>query len=576
VRTTGTGSGKSLAYIVPIVDHVLRRGGGRGIQAVIVYPMNALANSQYGELEKFLRLGYPDGQGPIRFDKYTGQETDEQRQAIIANPPDILLTNYVMLELLLTRVHERQLIAAARGLRFLVLDELHTYRGRQGADVAFLVRRAREFFEAPAMQCVGTSATLAGAGTHVERRREVARVASLLFGSEVVADAVIGETLRRATPERDLTDPGFVQDLRERISDSAHRPPTRYHEFVGDPLSSWLEMTFGVARESGTGLLVRTAPRSIGGGDGAARQLNLLTGISEDRCADGIREGLLAGYACEPNPETGFPAFVFRVHQFLSRGDTVYASPEPGATRYVTVNGQQFVPGDRDRVLLPLAFCRECGQEYYIVRSAKDPDTRLRVFSPRELGDQDDEDGQPGFLYHNAEAPWPEDAGAVRERIPEDWLEEHRGTVRVRPNRREVLPQAVRVGPDGHEGQHGLDYHFVPAPFRFCLRCGVAYGFRQTSDFSKLATLGSGGRASATTVLSLSAIRHLKQQATLPAKLLSFTDNRQDASLQAGHFNDFVEIGHCGAIATMPFSVRAFVVAVSSACAESTTPPPWL
>lgn len=543
VLTTGTGSGKSLAYIVPIVDHVLRRGGGRGIQAIIVYPMNALANSQYGELEKFLHLGYPDGQGPVRFAKYTGQETDEQRQTIIANPPDILLTNYVMLELLLTRVHERQLIAAARGLRFLVLDELHTYRGRQGADVAFLVRRAREFFEAPTMQCVGTSATLAGAGTHVERRREVARVASLLFGSEVVADAVIGETLRRATPERDLTDPGFVRDLRDRIGDSAHRPPTRYHEFVGDPLSSWLEMTFGVVPESGTGLLVRTAPRSIGGADGAARQLSLLTSISEDRCADGIQEGLLAGYACEPNPETGFPAFAFRVHQFLSRGDTVYASPEPGATRHVTVNGQQFVPGDRDRVLLPLAFCRECGQEYYTVRRATDPDTRVRIFSPRELGDQDDEDGQPGFLYHNAEAPWPEDAEAVVQRIPEDWLEEHRGAARVRSNRREVLPQAVRVDPDGHEGQVGFDCHFVPAPFRFCLRCGVAYGFRQTSDFPKLATLGSGGRASATSVLSLSAIRHLKQQTTLPAKLLSFTDNRQDASLQAGHFNDFVEIG---------------------------------
>lgn len=57
VLTTGTGSGKSLAYIVPIVDHVLRHGSGRGIQAIVVYPMNALANSQFGELQKFLQLG---------------------------------------------------------------------------------------------------------------------------------------------------------------------------------------------------------------------------------------------------------------------------------------------------------------------------------------------------------------------------------------------------------------------------------------------------------------------------------------------------------------------------------------
>ena len=66
-------------------------------------------------------------------------------RAILADPPDILLTNYVMLELVLTRPDERaHLIRAAKGLRFLVLDELHTYRGRQGADVALLVRRLRD------------------------------------------------------------------------------------------------------------------------------------------------------------------------------------------------------------------------------------------------------------------------------------------------------------------------------------------------------------------------------------------------------------------------------------------------
>ena len=67
-----------------------------------------------------------------------------------------------MLELLLTRVAERNLVSAAEGLRFLVLDELHTYRGRQGADVALLVRRVREACKASQLQCIGTSATLAG------------------------------------------------------------------------------------------------------------------------------------------------------------------------------------------------------------------------------------------------------------------------------------------------------------------------------------------------------------------------------------------------------------------------------
>jgi len=188
VLTTGTGSGKSLAYIIPIVDRVLaakEAGTYRpGIKAIVVYPMNALANSQLRELEKFLKIGYPNGP-PVTFDRYTGQESSEDRARIIADPPDILLTNYVMLELVLTRPRDRGLIDAARGLQFLVLDELHTYRGRQGADVAFLVRRLRDTCDAVEVQCIGTSATPTTEGDAGDQRRVVADVATTLFGVPV-------------------------------------------------------------------------------------------------------------------------------------------------------------------------------------------------------------------------------------------------------------------------------------------------------------------------------------------------------------------------------------------------------
>ena len=187
VLTTGTGSGKSLAYMVPIVDHVLRGGSGKGLRAIVIYPMNALANSQKGELEKFLLRGFPPNKPPVTFDRYTGQEGEEERQRILANPPDILLTNYVMLELILTRPRERPFVQNGKLLRFMVLDELHTYRGRQGADVAMLVRRLREAFGVAELQCVGTSATLAGPGSAEEQRNEVARVATQLFGSAVLS-----------------------------------------------------------------------------------------------------------------------------------------------------------------------------------------------------------------------------------------------------------------------------------------------------------------------------------------------------------------------------------------------------
>ncbi len=565
VLTTGTGSGKSLTYMIPLVDAILRNGTKRGVQAIVVYPMNALANSQRQELEKFLTLGYASGKSPVTFARYTGQEKQEERDRILADPPDILLTNYVMLELILTRSIERPLLRIAN-LRFLVLDELHTYRGRQGADVALLVRRVRDRIAASNLQCVGTSATLSSEGSYEEQRRVIADMASQIFGTEVLSQHVIGETLKRSTREtlsvRDAdgayTDT-FKLALTQRISDIALKPPTDYEAFLHDPLSIWLEDTFGVSLREGR--LVRTEPQSIEGLQhrrreneqaGAAHRLHMLTGVSINRCIQVIQEGLLAGYTCSPDPITGRSPFAFRLHQFISKGDAIYASLD--ADPYLTFQGQTFVPGDRSRVLLPLVFCRECGQEYYSVRRierSEDGISFSNVYINRLPGVVEQEEGQEGFLYYSQENPWPEDEDALLERLPEEWLEEFHGSLRVRRTRLRDVPQAVRVQPDGKEierdrrAERGLDMHFLHAPFRFCLNCGVSYGGRQRNDFSKLASLSSEGRSTATTILSLSAMLRVKEDPhhTIPPKMLSFTDNRQDASLQAGHFNDFVDVG---------------------------------
>lgn len=545
VLTTGTGSGKSLAYIIPIVDHVLKRGSGKGIQAIVIYPMNALANSQFNELEKFLGRGFD--KPPVTFRRYTGQESQEERQEIIANPPDIILTNYVMLELIMTRPFERDLIKAAKGLQFLVLDELHTYRGRQGADVAMLVRRLRNVCDSPQMQVVGTSATLAEGGNFDAQQTQIAEVATKLFGAPVKPKRIIGETLQRATPDQDFNDPDFKAALTKRLQAGAI-PPTDYADFVADPLAIWIETTFGLENEPGNGRLRRAKPISITGEAGAAEQLATLTGVSPETCTFAIQQTLLAGYHAL-HPETNFPAFAFRLHQFISRGDTVYASLQNTTERYITLNGQQYVPDStRTRTLLPLAFCRECGQEYYVVNRRYDSQENAHIFTPRELRDQTKEgDKQRGFLYQNAEEPWPHGDEAVLERLPEDWLEvSAKNVLRVKSYYRKKVPQRVRIDPLGHEVEDGDVYQFVHSPFPFCLNCGVTYSGRERSDFGKLATLSSEGRSTATTVLSLSALRALRHDKALEQKakkLLSFTDNRQDASLQAGHFNDFVEVG---------------------------------
>lgn len=544
VLTTGTGSGKSLAYIVPIVDHVLRRGSGRGIQAIVVYPMNALANSQIGELEKFLHRGYPKGRPPVTFARYTGQESTERRDEIIRDPPDILLTNYVMLELVLTRFgrNEEQLVLASQGLRFLVLDELHTYRGRQGADVAMLVRRARRACNADRLIHIGTSATLSSEGAWPEQQKEVARVASGLFGAEVKPGGVIGETLRRATEEADLAAPSFQAALTDRVRSGT--PPASLDDFLADPLSSWIESTLGIRSEDESDRLVRQKPMALTDDEGAAARLAEATGLSPVRCETALREALLAGYGHRDRRNR--PLFAFRLHQFVSKGDSVYASPEPEDVRHITLQAQRYVPGsDRRRALLPLAFCRECGQEYYVVRQGRTPEGAIS-YLPREVRDRSETDeGRPGYLYISQADPWPDEPEEYLDRLPESWLQSTNGTRKVNRSQRKNLPQKVWISGTAEEDGAGQVAWWLPVPFRFCLTCSVAYDARQTSDFGKLSTLGSEGRSSATTVMTLTSVRGLRGDASLDArakKLLSFTDNRQDASLQAGHFNDFVEV----------------------------------
>jgi superfamily II DNA/RNA helicase len=553
VMTTGTGSGKSLTYMVPAVDRVLRDGSGGGIRAIVVYPMNALANSQLQELEKFLphgnlaerldqhgRLDPAAPATPVTFARYTGQDPRNVKNAIIENPPDILLTNYVMLELILSRVWDRRLLHHAGDLAYLVLDELHTYRGRQGADVALLLRRLAEATGAEGVQYVGTSATMASGGSPDEQRGAVAAVASKLFGASVPAGRVIGETLERTTGE-DVSAP-TAADVEGFVA------PATFDEFVAHPLAGWVESHLGVTRDA-YGELQRAQPAQL---PTLAERLADETGANSETCERAIRQVILAGDSLtDPAAETssGRPAFAFRVHQFVSRGSSVLATLQPEARRRVTMEAQQYDPdSNRTRRYFPLAFCRECGQDYYPVERVE-ADGQVR-YHPRDVGDiQGQRGGTLGFLHLSTRDPWPsESEQAVLERVPDDWIEESPdGGWRVERRRSSHLPQPVRVDGLGWERDvEGEAAHFVPRPFRFCLACGIAYGpHTMRSDLAKLGSLGIEGRSTATTMLTLASLRHLRSlsDVQVPAKLLNFTDNRQDASLQAGHFNDFVQVG---------------------------------
>ena len=546
VVSTGTGSGKSLTYLLPIADSIFANNPHDAkVRAILVYPMNALINSQLEALKEYKAKNWPNS--PLRFGRYTGQDRDEARNEILNNPPHILLTNYVMLEYMLLRPHERTLLMhATKDLRFLVMDELHVYRGRQGADVAMLMRRLREKAGGD-LQMIGTSATVATGGTRDGRRAAIAKVGSQLFGVTVKPGCVVDETLKRIAIE-----PAPL-GLALRAAVESEPPVATFADVRAHPLAAWLEETFGLMSEDGH--LVRRPPITFAAG---VDSLVEATSLPRELCESRLLATLAAGNSAKT--ASGDPVFAFRMHQFLASGSSVYATIEHPDVRERTTDGQQFAPArsgdvsETPRLLFPLAFCRECGQEHYLV-AAQEHDDGLRMAprSPHLNASDDDFTGTVGYLVLDPEADDDEERiwrGSIDD-LSETWTDVRKTEplLRLKKKYEPHNPKLLWVSPDGEvstvETAGWMRTWFQPRPLMMCLRCRATYDLREKSDFRKLATLSQTGRSTATTLVANAAIIGLRgAQPDEPEsnKILSFTDNRQDASLQAGHLNDFAQV----------------------------------
>ena len=456
VVATGTGSGKSLTYLLPIYDAIMRDAPERGgVRAILIYPMNALINSQLNALQEYDARRRAN---KIRFARYTGQTNTAERQAIHDNPPHILLTNYMMLEYMMLRQADRSLVAqTTRDLRFIVMDELHFYRGRQGADVSMLVRRLSHHAN-QSVQYIGTSATVASAGSRSERRAVISEVAVKLFGAPVAPDDVIDETLVRVAQ---APAPRTDDELRHAVALSP--PSGSYQSVVSHPLAAWAEETFGLTTDE-EGRLARHAPQTF---DDAAVGLSAATGLDLAVCKTSLRAVLDAGSNVD-NPMTGERTFAFRLHQFLTAGGSVYATLEQPPVREFRLEGQRELDGGRP--LYPQAFCRECGQDYYL--AFRHEDGRL---TPRSSlsGYGADGDGMPGYFVIDADGSLWNGSDAD---LPDGWFEERRGGPRIKRDFAGHRPAPLSLNADGTpqaDGAAGASVKgwFQPLPLALCLRC---------------------------------------------------------------------------------------------------------
>jgi superfamily II DNA or RNA helicase/rRNA maturation protein Nop10 len=558
VVTTSTSSGKSFCFGIPIVSECLklREQGVEGVKAIIIYPMNALANSQYEDFAQRL-----NGTG-LRLALYTGDTRNKPEEALAslkettgrekpydsevlsrdeiqANPPDILMTNYVMLELLLTRFEDRALFPEDKKgqLKFAVLDEVHTYSGKRGSDVACLIRRLKERTGTiGTIRCIATSATVQSEEGE-DSRAAIAKFASDLFGEKFENDSIIGESFLKLPrpsstsllPRVQVTDE-MLKDfdaslvrtniLTEALTGKVLPPTEQTKERIGSLLSENPALQFledKLAEDSHT--LSELAEQY---------RKSHRSSSTHSECVRELKAALLAGSVgtVEVN-DIKQPKFVPKLHTFFSQGRSItscMASTDPHLNdRGESVCSICAQDGIKS-FTFPLNFCRSCGQEFYGVSIGEDG-----TLYPRDI-DLTESEGENVYIYRGAYNP-------DEVPFPKDWFDADK---KIKESRKQYAPRSSVYCYTCNKLDQKCDHptktsvFVLSAPFLFCPSCGVYYDLRPR-EFNKLFTFGSIGRSTGTDVLVSSIVSKLPKE---ERKLIAFSDNRQDTALQASHMNN--------------------------------------
>jgi ATP-dependent helicase YprA (DUF1998 family) len=582
--STGTGSGKTECFLYPVVSRCLELRDASepsGISAVLVYPMNALAEDQLSRLRGLLA-----GTG-ITFGMYVGKTPENERDVagvrlaagssradyeaaldrmrsenrgdtvypaeevcsreVMRTPgkqPRILLTNVKQLELLLTRQRDVELFEGAR-LDHLVFDEAHTFTGAQGAETACLIRRLRRFVgrNANATTCIATSATIVDR----ERPNAAREFASRFFGVPAEEVVTVGEAYEPAVWANGRRVPPLpredVQALLEAVvkavddaKDASAAVSSAYARLAGEALPAG-EWTGALHAALSVNELVYRIEESLV----TPCKLGDLPAILEPQVGRSITEAeILAWLALGAAARAaGRPLLRPVVHGFVRGISGAVVSfpkgPEPKLWLAAEDEAATQPEGQQPRAHFPVTTCNTCGQHYFIAF--------LKDFR---------------FFRREPEGGSAEGAMSVWEP-----LAEAQGGSRV------VLVDHI-VGNDDNDDD-GLE---KTAPLHICRACGAAHPVtgqhclhcgspepfvvlnvvRQKEDnpgvLSSCLSCGTGGRRTGTHyreparpvratnvadvhVLAQDILHHAERK-----RLLVFCDNRQEAAFQAGWMKD--------------------------------------
>lgn len=441
---TGTGSGKTESFLLPIINDILtefeKEGFSSGIRAMVLYPMNALANDQLKRLRQLLEgtnitfgryTGDTEAFPSKAIEKWKGENPGQtklpneiiSREAIRQNPPNILLTNYSMLEYLLLRPEDAPLFGRAFGAnwRHIAIDEAHVYTGALGTEIAYLIRRlkariASETGAAPKLHCYATSATIGSE----EDVPNVARFSQGLFGEPFSSNP---EDLDVVTSEKDSpvdaldAEPwgalplGIWSELREFIGQDQNAAKGKIEELlkphVPQEIITKMEredsLLLGLGRvllgEASTAALVKKMSLELLDLTDATELKNIgIGGLADDDEGIETLASMVEVLSWTQRAED-IPILTSRYHSFLKAPEGIFLNLrerkliECKTTLEISAEGYE-VP------VYETSVCRHCGQAYILGKESPISSTNFNTWlNPKHFGIDADDDFIPRDYY---------------------------------------------------------------------------------------------------------------------------------------------------------------------------------
>ena len=434
---TGTGSGKTECFLLPILNDILSEfeleGPSSGVRAMILYPMNALANDQLKRLRELLEgtkitFGRYTGDTEEREDKALRKWKEENpgqkklpneiisRERIREDPPNILLTNYAMLEYLLLRPKDAPLFGSAFGSkwRHIAVDEAHIYSGSLGTEIAYLIRRLKarissETGKPLSLHCYATSATIGSE----EEMPKVAKFAQDLFGEPFSGD---DEDLDVITSKKDKPRDALDKapwgslplaawtDLRSLLEE----PDTLSEGDVKSCLAGYGVDKVVLGRMDGKGALLGLGAVLLGEESTAKLVVRCeeLFDLTDPRSVgelgiNGLNDEILTAMVevlSSAQRSDGVPVISSRYHMFLRAPEGLFINL---ATRRLTPHKriEEQYRGDLTTPVYEVSVCRHCGQHYVLGHEESSSESHCAWFSPRHEGTDADDEFIPRVYY---------------------------------------------------------------------------------------------------------------------------------------------------------------------------------